>query len=256
MDTSKLLQYGALGAMMMPRGGGGGGGSKEKEKSQADIGGKQYSQGDQAAAPDSGNQGGVTSEWRYFPSAHYYAKGGHVSVPHVTTNDSVLNFAQRDRDKKAAAQIVGKYAEGGLASLTDQGAAPESHDDEQLIDATVQALQGQAPNSNAVVQEFVQRFGPEALQDLVAQVQGNQQNSDGMSDSVPANISGGIAGLQQQPAQLSEGEYVVPSDVVSHLGNGSSTAGSRQLDKMVHRTRHARGAKAPKQIDPNSVMPA
>jgi hypothetical protein len=37
---------------------------------------------------------------------------------------------------------------------------------------------------------------------------------DGMSDSIPATIEG------KQPARLADGEFVVPADVVSHLGNG------------------------------------
>jgi hypothetical protein len=41
-----------------------------------------------------------------------------------------------------------------------------------------------------------------------------------MSDSIPATIEG------KQPARLADGEFVVPADVVSHLGNGSSKAGA------------------------------
>ena len=37
---------------------------------------------------------------------------------------------------------------------------------------------------------------------------------DGMSDSIPARIG------RRQPARLADGEFVVPADVVSHLGNG------------------------------------
>ena len=57
---------------------------------------------------------------------------------------------------------------------------------------------------------------------------------DGMSDDINATIEGG------QPARLSDGEFVVPADVVSHLGNGSSDAGAEQLYAMMDRIREAR----------------
>ena len=57
---------------------------------------------------------------------------------------------------------------------------------------------------------------------------------DGMSDNIPATIAG------KQPARLANEEFVIPADVVSHLGNGSSEAGAKQLYKMMDRVRQAR----------------
>ena len=75
---------------------------------------------------------------------------------------------------------------------------------------------------------------------------------DGMSDSIPATIS------DKQPARLADGEFVVPADVVSHLGNGSTDAGARQLYKMMDKVRTARtGRKAQgREINPKRYMPA
>jgi hypothetical protein len=75
---------------------------------------------------------------------------------------------------------------------------------------------------------------------------------DGMSDSIPGVIA------NKQPARLADGEFVVPADVVSHLGNGSTDAGAKQLYKMMDKVRKARtGKKAQgKQINPNRYMPA
>jgi len=75
---------------------------------------------------------------------------------------------------------------------------------------------------------------------------------DGMSDDIPASISG------KQPARLADGEFVVPADVVSHLGNGSTDAGAKQLYKMMDKVRTARtGRKSQgKQINPKKYMPA
>jgi hypothetical protein len=72
-----------------------------------------------------------------------------------------------------------------------------------------------------------------------------------MSDNIPAQIG------QKQPARLADGEFVVPADVVSHLGNGSTDAGAKQLYKMMDKIRAARtGRKAQgKQINPNKFLP-
>jgi len=77
-------------------------------------------------------------------------------------------------------------------------------------------------------------------------------HGDGMSDSIPATIEG------KQPARLADGEFVIPADVVSHLGNGSSKAGSKQLYAMMEKVRRARtgNSKQGKEINPNKYMPA
>jgi hypothetical protein len=72
-----------------------------------------------------------------------------------------------------------------------------------------------------------------------------------MADKVPARIDG------RQEARLSDGEFVVPADVVSHLGNGNSNAGAQQLYAMMDKVRQDRtGRKAQgKQINPKRYMP-
>jgi len=73
---------------------------------------------------------------------------------------------------------------------------------------------------------------------------------DGMSDDIPATIA------NKQPARLANEEFVVPADVVSHLGNGSSEAGAKQLYKMMDRVRQARtgNKKQGKQINPEKYL--
>ena len=75
--------------------------------------------------------------------------------------------------------------------------------------------------------------------------------TDGMQDKIPSNIDG------VQPAKLSHGEFVIPADVVSHLGNGNSDAGAKQLYKMMDRIRQARtgNKKQGKQINPEKFTP-
>ena len=73
---------------------------------------------------------------------------------------------------------------------------------------------------------------------------------DGMSDDIPSSIDG------EQPAALSENEFVIPADVVSGLGNGSSDAGAEQLYAMMDRVRKARTGteKQAPEIDAERIM--
>ena len=75
---------------------------------------------------------------------------------------------------------------------------------------------------------------------------------DGMSDSIRANIDG------KMEARLSDGEFVIPADVVSGIGNGSSDAGAKRLHGMMDRVRTERTGRkmqAP-EVDPAALMPA
>jgi hypothetical protein len=75
--------------------------------------------------------------------------------------------------------------------------------------------------------------------------------TDGMADKIPSSIDG------KQKAALSHGEFVIPADVVSHLGNGNSDAGAKKLYEMMSRIRKARtgNEKQGKRINPNQFMP-
>jgi hypothetical protein len=74
---------------------------------------------------------------------------------------------------------------------------------------------------------------------------------DGMSDNIPAMIG------RKQPARLADGEFVIPADVVSHLGNGSTEAGAKRLHEMMTKVRKDRtgNPKQGKQINPRKYMP-
>ena len=76
--------------------------------------------------------------------------------------------------------------------------------------------------------------------------------TDGMADKIKTDIDG------KQPARLSHGEFVIPADVVSHLGNGNSDAGADVLYDMMAKVRKARtgNTKQGKQINPRQYTPA
>jgi len=74
--------------------------------------------------------------------------------------------------------------------------------------------------------------------------------TDGMADKIPARIG------NKQEARLSHGEFVIPADVVSHLGNGNSEAGAKRLYSMMDKIRTARTGtkKQGKQINPDKFL--
>ena len=98
-------------------------------------------------------------------------------------------------------------------------------------------------------------FGPDG--EFIPLAQGGDINqyylggpTDGMADDIPAMIG------NSQPAALSDGEFVIPADVVSHLGNGNSDAGAQNLYSMMDRVRTDRtgNPNQGKQIDPNQYL--
>jgi len=75
--------------------------------------------------------------------------------------------------------------------------------------------------------------------------------TDGMADKLNTSID------NRQAAKLSHGEFVIPADVVSHLGNGNSDAGAEKLYQMMAKIRKARtgNSQQGKRINPDKFMP-
>ena len=128
----------------------------------------------------------------------------------------------------------------------------------KAMDAAYEKYKGNAPAGAAptggIIQEasFPQDFGM-AQGGLAGLAKGRylQGETDGMADKIPAQIG------DDQPAALSHGEFVIPADVVSHLGNGNSDAGAKKLYSMMDKIRQARTGtkKQGKQINPDKFMP-
>jgi len=158
--------------------------------------------------------------------------------------------------------------EGGIMRLQEGGQVAgdfSMKNDKEVLDGAIRAVKGQEPQPEMVLGEFLRRFGEEALRSLVRSVRAGEVDmaagkaegmingaGDGMEDLVPANLDG------QQDVMLSEGEFVVPADVVSGIGNGSTDAGAERLYEMLDRVRQVRTGKqeqAP-QINAMEMMPA
>jgi len=153
--------------------------------------------------------------------------------------------------------------DAGIGGMTDQGM-----NDKELISSTIDVLQGEiidTDRQSVILAQFVAQFGQEALQDLINRVESGEIPAipsegdgmvsgagDGMADMIPASMEG------DQDVLLSDGEFVVPADVVSGLGNGSSDAGANKLEDMMDRVRELRtgGKTQPPAIPDEMMLPA
>ena len=135
----------------------------------------------------------------------------------------------------------------------------------RLIELAALALLGRLPEeeSKIVIEQFVMEFGEEALQMLRdrvltdmspnAQTEGKiEGNGKGMDDMVPGMIG------DQQPVAVSPGEFIVPADVVSGLGDGDTDAGANELERMMEKVRQERTGtdQQPRPVNTQRVMPA
>lgn len=157
---------------------------------------------------------------------------------------------------------------GGIADLMEMqegGEMASEPNDKEIIADAVEAIKGIEPNPEAALARFVAKYGEEALRELVDKVMAGEFDAnsgitegmlngvgDGMDDMIPANLEG------KQDVVLSDGEFIVPADVVSGIGNGSSDAGSEALYDMMDRVRMMRtGTKEqPDKVPLERMMPA
>ena len=203
--------------------------------------------------PPAGFRPGLDPEFTYFnpnPIPSTYARGGMVYTPTGT-------------------RAPVRMAAGGLADMGGMpGMAPEAPpNDKDIVRMAISAVRGEMPEQQAamVLGQFLQTFGEEALRRLVDDVRqgrnprgGDMEGQirgpgDGMDDLVPAQMDDG-----SQDVLLSDGEFIVPADVVSGLGNGSSDAGAAELERMMSRVREARtgSTEQPAQVAVGGLLPA
>ena len=205
---------------------------------------------------------GRIPEWGPPTPAAYDSRGiifGAGSIPRTQADGGNIDVAGVPNSNKG--NRVRGYAHG------DMVAAPRPQQPQQpnpIVMGAVAAIKGQHPEPQKAVMAFVQTYGQPAFaklrqQVLMAERQGTglgggavRGPGDGLSDSVPANIDG------QEPVALSDGEVVVPADVVSGLGNGSSEAGAQVLEGMNDKVRQTRTGKKnqPGAINPAQMLPA
>lgn len=175
--------------------------------------------------PGSGGQ-------RYFSDTTYAAPGEAATAARGAAKEQAAGLAALNRDNPAR-----------QVRPTPTDAAMERGKESETV------REGKAP-SKVIENVPVPKY---ATGGITALAQGRYLGgaTDGMADKIPAQIDG------KQEAKLSHGEFVIPADVVGHLGNGNSEAGAQRLYEMMDRIRKARTgtAKQGKQINPNKFLP-
>ena len=154
-------------------------------------------------------------------------------------------------EKAAALKGAFLFNEGGDTSI------------DPLIKEAKAFIMGETED-DSIVQKFVEKYGTDAylalreevLQTLIpnAQTEGliAGKGNGGMDDDLRGNIGG------KETIAVSQDEFIVPADVVSMLGDGSSDAGAKELYDMMDRVRTEKyGTKEQaKPIDNSKGLPA
>lgn len=143
------------------------------------------------------------------------------------------------------------YAQGGMLE-------PEEQRREAVHSAAMAAIRGDHDDPHTALNEFVKVYGPDALQRMAeggmvdddgpgGMIEGP---GDGMDDMVTGNLNG------DQKILVSNDEFIIPADVVSGLGNGSSEGGARFLHSLMDRVRHSRTGmtQQPQKINPEEMI--
>lgn len=199
-------------------------------------------------------------------------KGGSMSGMSLPAN---VQAAQEILDRKSVSTRKRKAAQNVLDQYEEEGRGGQDYFDEviaqtygtgygmqeggdttgqmdqsaamQLIEQVSMALLGRLPEDQAevVINRFIDEFGSEAFQMLRSQVLESvvpnsqkegviQGEGKGMDDQVPGMIG------DQQPVAVSPGEFIVPADVVSGIGDGDTNSGVQELEGMMDRVRQDR----------------
>jgi|8_EtaG_2_1085327.scaffolds.fasta_scaffold00478_3 hypothetical protein len=129
------------------------------------------------------------------------------------------------------------------------------------LDMVQKAILGQIPNNTEVIAMFIDKYGNEIFMQIREQVlnpMGSMQ-TQGMIEGMGGGMDDQVMGMigTQQPVAVSPGEYIIPADVVSGLGDGSSDAGAKELDGMLDRVRQERTntTQQPKELNKGKVLP-
>ena len=183
----------------------------------------------------------------YSPDPQQMSSGGELK-PIPEDNKGLPNLPKDVRNK--------------MGFMQEGGAVEGNMEANKIIDDAVNAIKGVSESPEIALGLFVAKYGEEALEDLIERVGDGEFDElrednmiegegDGMDDKVPATLEG------EQDVMLSDGEFVVPADVVSGIGNGSSDAGAKELEEMMTRVRQLRTGKTeqPEQVPQGMMLP-
>ena len=151
----------------------------------------------------------------------------------------------------AGGGVEGYYAKGGIADANPKASIRANVEAEAKM-----ALLDHHPKAKQALRRYADMFGEDALRSLTEQMSSMggriRGAGGGLDDLIPGTIEG------RKEVRLADGEFVVPADVVSHLGDGSSDHGVRKLTEMMDRIRKEKTGttKQAGHIKDKKVLPA
>lgn len=151
----------------------------------------------------------------------------------------------------AGGGVEGYYAKGGIADANPKASVRANVEAEAKM-----ALIDHHPKAKEALRRYADMFGEDALKSLTEQMSSMggriRGAGGGLDDLIPGTIEG------RKEVRLADGEFVVPADVVSHLGDGSSDHGVRKLTEMMDRIRKEKTGttKQAGHIKDKKVLPA
>jgi len=226
--------------------------------------------------PDADYRGGIDPEFNYFSPTRFVADGGAMRMQ--MGGLAALEEMQGMDPTASGLGAMAGVMEGAdpdssmmqIQSMMMEGASPDGDTQDIIVEEAISAIRGEHANPDVAIQSFVAQYGEAALNVLVEQVGQEMmmeqmgQNQDmlvegdgivegigkGRDDMVQASLEG------EKDVLLSRDEFVLPADVVSGLGDGSTRAGEEELMKLIDRVRTRRtGTKEPPNMV-GQVMPA
>jgi hypothetical protein len=190
---------------------------------------------------------------QFIPSTSGIGAGeGSPVRPIMFDNEAFQNFRFGDGFGQLRFQEGGEIpnpAQNMEMMLSEAGPAnPQaemSGEYDRLIQMTMQAVLGQVEQPDEIIQMFIDEFGVDAfrqLRDAVLKQQVPNAQTEGMVDGNGGGMDDQVMGMigAQRPVAVSPGEYIIPADVVSGLGDGSSKSGADILDELSQAVRMTR----------------
>jgi hypothetical protein len=200
------------------------------------------------------NAGAITAEEKKFledydagASARSARSAQAQMAYNMANNPALQNFNFGQGFGRMAFQEGGQVPpDANMEMMMAETAQPEMAGEyDRLIQMTMQAILGQVESPDEVIQMFIDEFGVDAfrqLREAVLKQQVPNAQTEGMVDGNGGGMDDQVMGMigNQRPVAVSPGEYIVPADVVSGLGDGSSKSGADILDELNQAVRMAR----------------
>ena len=186
------------------------------------------------------NYGGI-----YFDSA-----GRQFKMP-VSSFEYYRNFGMSDGKSTSLKELPPKEENPGLHKLPEKvrnkmGFMSMGLSTTLMSDPLTQAVIAFYLGENVddiVLQRFRDKYGNEILQDVQNAVKNAIQSNPQTEGLIQGNNRGGmeddIGGMigKNQPVGLSQGEFIIPADVVSMIGDGDTNSGAKELENMMNAVR-------------------